>query len=223
VRLIAVCAAATLLAAACARPPAGSSPPPTFTLTPTAAASAVVNPARIERVRGDMPPGYEFADISGPAVPVAFWGLGPNWTADPPNCGALGDPVLDAGSARGWSGSGSGGIVYAVVAAGSAPPDPALVAECGRWSVSSGHTSGTVSLVGAPSVDKAATVAMTTASHTVVEGGTETHSRAQTAAAYLGEYLAFVIVVTDPGSPNAPLGEDFAAALLVKTVAALRS
>ena len=63
---------------------------------------------------------------------------------------------------------------------------------------------------------------MVTEAKTVVEGGTETNSRAHTFTAYLGDYLAFVTVVTDPGSPNPPLGQDFAAALLVKTVSALR-
>jgi len=38
----------------------------------------------------------------------------------------------------------------------------------------------------------------------------------------LGEYVAFITVVTEPGSPNPALGQDFAAELLVKTVSALR-
>ena len=41
-------------------------------------------------------------------------------------------------------------------------------------------------------------------------------------SAYLGDYLVFVTVVTDPGSPNPALGQEFAADLLVKTVSALR-
>jgi imidazolonepropionase-like amidohydrolase len=36
------------------------------------------------------------------------------------------------------------------------------------------------------------------------------------------DYLAFVTVVADPGSPNPALGQEFAADLLVKTVSALR-
>ncbi len=63
---------------------------------------------------------------------------------------------------------------------------------------------------------------MATVAKTVVEGGTETTSTAYTFSAYLGDYLAFVTVVTDPGSPNPPLGQEFAAELLVKTVSALR-
>ena len=63
---------------------------------------------------------------------------------------------------------------------------------------------------------------MDTVAKTVVEGGTETTSTAYTFGAYLGDYLAFVTVVMEPGSPNPPLGQDFAADLLVKTVSALR-
>ena len=63
---------------------------------------------------------------------------------------------------------------------------------------------------------------MDTVANTVVEGGTETTSSAYTFSAYLDDYLAFVTVVMDPGSPNPPLGQEFAADLLVKTVSALR-
>jgi hypothetical protein len=45
---------------------------------------------------------------------------------------------------------------------------------------------------------------------------------ASTFSAYLDDYLVFVTVVTDPGSPNPPLGQEFAADLLVKTVSVLR-
>lgn len=184
-----------------------------------------VDPANIERVRGELPPGYESGDLFGRASPVMFWGLGPGWTADPAHCGVLADPVAEPATTRGWSGSGPGGIVYAVVT-GSPPArvafDQALIADCARWTVSAGHTSGHVSFVDAPAVDGAETVGMATATTTVVEGGTETHSHADTFTAYLGDYVAFVTVVTDPGSPNPPLGQDFAAELLTKTVSALR-
>ena len=88
--------------------------------------------------------------------------------------------------------------------------------------MSAGHTSGTVAFAAAPAIDGAATVGLSTTTTTVVEGGTETHSHADTFTAYLGDYVAFVTVVSDPGSPNPPLGQDFAADLLVKTVSALR-
>ena len=213
-------AAVALCVAACAQAPG----PPTTT-SASSTPSGQVNPANIERTRSELPDGYEVAEVSGPASPVAFWGFGADWLADPPRCGALAGPVPDGATTRGWSGSGPGGIVYAVVT-GSPPAqvpfDPALIAECGHWTLVAKHTTGIVTLVEPPAIDAAATVGMVTQAKTVVEGGTETNSRAHTFTAYLGDYLAFVTVVTDPGSPNPPLGQDFAAALLVKTVSALR-
>jgi len=120
------------------------------------------------------------------------------------------------------SASGAGGIVYAVVVGSTAMLDPSLIDECGQWTVSAGHTSGSVTFVAAPAIDGAATVGLSTTTTTVVEGGTETHSHADTFTAYLAGYVAFITVVSDPGSPNPSLGQDFAAELLVKTVSALR-
>jgi hypothetical protein len=222
VHRFALIAAAVLCVQACGE--AGDRPPTTST-TQSSGQSVRVNPANIARMRSELPAGYEVADVPGPASPVAFWGFGPGWVVDPAPCAALADPVPDGAPTRGWSGSGPGGIVYAVVTGspqGLVNLDSAVVAECAQWSVSSGHTAGTVSLVEAPSIDGAATVGMITAAETVVEGGTATSSTARTFSAYLGDYVAFVTVVTDPGSPNPPLGQDFAAELLVKTVAALR-
>ena len=216
VRLFALLAALSLCVAACARSP--SSAPSTGTRT----SSASVNPARIERVRTELPNGFEVAALSARAAPVAFWGLGPEWSADPPRCGALADPVADGATTRGWSASGAGGIVYAVVAGSRATLDPSLIDECGQWTVSAGRTSGSITLVAAPAIDGAATVGLSTTATTAVEGGGETHSHADTFTAYLGGYVAFVTVVTDPGSPNPALGQDFATELLVKTVSALR-
>jgi Domain of unknown function (DUF5642) len=205
-------AVVALGAAACSAPPAPSpnTPPPS---------EAQVNPARIDRARDHLPDGYEVADVAGRVAPVALWGFGAEWTADPPQCGMLADPVLVDG--RGWSASGPGGIVYAVAADGGSP-DPALWSECGRWTLSGGRTSGDVTLRPAPTIEGAATVAMATSTTTVVEGGTETRSHADTATAYLNDYVVFVTVVTDPGSPNAQLGAEFADELMVKTVSALR-
>jgi hypothetical protein len=216
VRLFALLAALSLCVTACGQSP--SSVPSTA----TPASSNAVNPARIERVRTALPSGYEVAALAGRAAPVVFWGLGPDWTADPLRCGALADPIADAATTRGWSASGAGGIVYAVVAGSKATLDPSLIDECGQWTVSAGHTSGSVTSVAAPAIDGAASVGLSTTTTTLVEGGTETHSHAETFTAYLGEYVALVTVVTDPGSPNPPLGQDFAAELLVKTVSALR-
>ena len=88
--------------------------------------------------------------------------------------------------------------------------------------MTSGNTAGIVSLIDAPVIDGATTVGMDTQAKTVVEGGTETLSAAYTFSAYVDDYLVFVTVVTDPGSPNPPLGREFAADLIVKTVSALR-
>ncbi len=212
-----MCAAVALLAAGCGAtddtaPGAATSP----------GVSARVNPARIDRVREDLPDGYEVADLAGPVAPTTLWGYGAVWLADPPQCGLLADPVVDPASTKGWSGSGAGGIVYAVVAELTVGLDPAVAAECGHWTLSAGQTSGTVTLTTAPTIESAQTVAMATSTKTVVEGGTETHSHADTVTAYLDDHIAFVIVVTDPGSPNPQLGADFAGALMSKTVAALR-
>jgi Domain of unknown function (DUF5642) len=215
VRLFALLAALSFCVAACAESPPGV-PPASST------SSNQVNPARIERVRTQLPSGYEVAALSGRAAPVAFWGLGPDWTDDAARCGGLADPVAGATTRRGWSASGAGGIVYAVVAASNATLDTTLIDECRQWTVSDGHTSGNVTVLAAPAIDGAATIGLSTTTTTVVEGGTETHSHADTFSAYLVGYVAFVTVVTDPGSPNPSLGQDFAAELLVKTVSALR-
>jgi hypothetical protein len=63
---------------------------------------------------------------------------------------------------------------------------------------------------------------MSTAVATVVEGGTETRSRADTFVAYLGDHVCFVALITDPGSPSPNLDAGFAADLLATAVAALR-
>lgn len=216
-RVRAMCAAMALFAAACGTP---ERPPPEVTMSP--GASAQINPGRIDRARDNLPEGYEFSDIAGPVRPTGLWGYGDEWSADPQQCGALADPPVDPASAKGWSGSGTGGIVYAVVAQSTADLDPALTAECTQWTLSGGRASGTVTRTAAPTIEGAETVAMATATTTVVEGGTETHSHADTVTAYLDDHVAFVTVVTDPGSPNPQLGADFASALMVKTVAALR-
>ena len=215
-RLFALLAALSVLAAACGESPS-SAPHSAISRS-----STQVNPARIDRVRTELPSGYEVAALSGRVAPIAFWGLGPDWTADPQRCGALADPVAGGATTRGWSASGAGGIVYAVVVTPAATLDRSLITECSQWTVSAGRTSGSVTLVAAPAIDGAATVGLSTTATTAVEGGTETHSHADTFTAYLGDYVAFVTVVTDPGSPNPALGQDFAAELLVKTVSALR-
>ena len=206
---------ALALCAACGQPTtpsAGSS----FT------ESDAVDPANVARVRTELPEGYEVADLTGRASPLAFWGLEPQWSADPPQCGALADLGPGAEPVHGWSASGAGGIVYVVVVDTPVKLDPALVESCRVWTVSAGHTSGLVTLVAPPTIEGVPTVGMVTDATTVVEGGTETHSRADTFSAYLDGHVAYVTVVTDPGSPDAALGADFAARLLAKTVTAVR-
>jgi hypothetical protein len=184
--------------------------------------AAGVNPAMVARVRPDLPTGYEFAALPATAAPVALWGFGPAWMADPSPCGGLADPAGD-GVVHGWSASGPGGIVYAVVADATVALDAALVDSCGTWTVSAGrHTGGVVNLVAAPAIDSAASVGMITDATTTVEGGIETHSHAETFTAYLGDHVVYVTVVTDPGSAAPSLGPGVASDLLVKTVAAIR-
>ena len=109
-----------------------------------------------------------------------------------------------------------------MVADSTGTVEQSVIDECRQWTVSAGHTRGTVAVVAAPAIDGAVTVGLSTSTTATVEGGTETHSRADTFTAYLGEYVAFVTVVGDPGSPNPQLGLQFASDLLVKTVSALR-
>jgi hypothetical protein len=210
--------------AACASPGA----PPPSEPSPSAAPelhTAAVDPDRIRRIRPELPEGYEIAEVGGYASsPVAFWGFGRGWTAEPPQCAALVDPTPD-GPAQGVSGSGVGGIIHVVVVSGSTGPvglDPVLLAECGRWSMNYGGSSTEVSLVDAPVIDGAATLGTSSVIRNVVESGTETDSRADTFIAYVGEHVVFVTLVTDPGSVDAPLPPQFASDLLVTAVGTLR-
>jgi hypothetical protein len=198
---------------------------------PSAAPQAhttTVDPERIRRIRPELPEGYEVAEVGGYASsPVAFWGFGRGWTAEPPQCAALVDPAPD-GPALGVSGSGTGGIIHVVVV--SVPPgavapvglDPVRLSECGRWAMEYGGSSAEVTLVDAPVIDGAATLGTSSTIRTVVEAGTQTDSRADTFMAYLGEHVVFVTLVTDPGAVEPPLPPQYASDLLVKTVDTLR-
>lgn len=214
---VAAAVAVMCCAAACTGSPELSAPTSSRTVD-----AVTVNPVRIDRVRQALPPGYDVAAIDMRITPIALWGFGSRWTADPPQCSAWAAPAVDPATARGWSGSGPGGIVYAVVARTTAEQDPALGEQCEEWTVSGGHSNGTVMTVAAPAIPDARTTGMTTVISTVVEGGNETRSHAVTFTADLGEFHCFVTIVTDPGSPAPPLGPDFAADLLVKTVSAIR-
>jgi hypothetical protein len=217
VRVFAACVAVALCAACGApdmpHPPAGS--------PVSSPRVAGIDLAHVARIRGDLPTGYEVADLVGRTAPLAFWGFGLQWTVDPPQCAVLADPSVDGATVRGWSASGPGGIVYVVAGTGSLL-DSALIGDCGSSTISAGHTSATVTTVEAPSIDAATTLGTRTETTTVVEGGTETHSHADTFTAYFDGYVAYATVVTDPGSSGPVLGADFAAGLLVKTVSALQ-
>ncbi len=200
----------------------GSQPGPATPAAPsTGPAAPTVNPANVKRIRPALPAGYEVAELAGPVSAAGLWGFGPGWTAAPPQCAALADPAPTDAGARGLSASGPGGTVYVVV--GSAKPDvTALADQCGQWTMDFAHTSGVVNLVEAPHIDGAQTLAMTVATRTVVESGTQTRGQANTAQAYLDGHVAVVTLVTEPGSAHPPLDGGYVADLLGKAVAAVR-
>jgi hypothetical protein len=183
-----------------------------------------VTPANIHRLRPAFPPGYELTNDPAARSPTGYWGFAGDFTSDPAQCAALANPVAGDTTPQGLDGSGPGGTVYAVVAHSTPPPalDPGLLDDCPHWSMVAGKTSAAVELTPPPRIDGVPTVAMATAARTVVEGGIATELSINTVTAYLGDYLAFVAVVTDPGAPQPALPPDFATTLLVKAVAALR-
>jgi hypothetical protein len=155
-----------------------------------------------------------------------IWSLEPDAGAKPPQCATLADPGNGRDqSAQGFSGSGTGGIVDAVVVTlpGPVDLDQGVVAACGRWTMSDGHTTASVRLIDAPHIDGVATLGMVADAKSSVESGTEIDSRTYTFTAYLGNYYAFTTLTTDPGSALPALPPQFVADLLVKTVSTLRS
>lgn len=219
VRVLASCVALAVCAGCASPDPAP--PAPTSSAATTPAASAVIDTGQVGRTRALLPPGFDFGGVPVRVAPVALWGLGAQWVAEPQRCAVLAEPPIDT-PAQGWSASGPGAIVYVVVAASPVTLDDAVRAECGTFAVQAGHTSGVVRDVGAPAVDGAATLGLRVDATTVVEGGTETHSQAQTLSAYLPGHLVSVTVVTDPGSTGDLVGADVPATLLSRTVSALR-
>jgi hypothetical protein len=213
---------AVLLATACSAPT--HSPPSTARTTVTAGQVIHVDPHNIRRMRGSLPPSYEISDVQGAASPAKFWGLQPDWSSDPRQCAALADPANGSATSEGLSASGSGGIIYVVVAASpsASGPDPGTVTACDHWSMDSGRTTAVINVVDAPVIGGVPTVGMVAMVRTIVEGGTETDLRATTTIAYLGDYVAFVTVVTDPASGQPELPSDLASTLLTRAVAALR-
>ena len=88
--------------------------------------------------------------------------------------------------------------------------------------MSFGHTTAEVTRTGGPVIDGAQTIAWKAVARPVVEASSETTANAATAVAYFDRHVAFVTLVTDPGSAQPPLDAGFAAELLATTVAALR-
>jgi hypothetical protein len=216
----------TLLVTACGHSPA---PKPSASPSPPAHGTAV-NPANIKRVVRELPPNYEVTTgIPSGASPRVIWNLegdAADIRARPPQCAALADPGNGRNqSAQGVSGSGAGGIIDSIVVAlpGSVDLDHNLVAACGRWTMTAGHTTASVRLTDPPHIDGAETLGMVVDIKSSVESGTEIDSRAYTFTAYLGDYYAFTTLTTDPGSALPALPPQFAADLLVKTVSTLRS
>lgn len=220
----AVTIALTSAVAGCAHPPA---PKPSAVPTKPPPDNAVVNPANIKRIVRDLPPGYEVSTgIPSAASPRVIWSLGEDPHSKPTKCGALGDPGNGRDqSAQGVSGSGSGGIVNAVVVALPGPVDfpEDLLTACAHWSETAGKTVVHVHLTDAPHIDGVPTVGMVADVRSSVESGTEIDSRVYTFTAYLGNFYAFTTLTTDPGSALPVLPPQFAADLLAKTVSTLRS
>ncbi|QVI29354.1 DUF5642 family protein [Mycolicibacterium neoaurum] len=172
----------------------------------------VMNPAAVQRVQSDLPPGYEVTPLTDNAAPAGFWGMTAGWAAEPGQCAALADPGAGAPT-HGWSASGPGGIIHAVVAGPGTVA--AIPSGCQAWTLRGGRTTATVTAVAAPDIPGMPTAAMSTVATTVVEGGTETRSHADTAIAYPSPgYVVTVTVVTDPGSALPELGPDVAGRLL---------
>jgi hypothetical protein len=215
-----------LLVTACAH---SRAPTPSAASSPSAHGTAV-HPANIKRVVRELPPNYEVTTgIPSAASPRVIWSLGAgaaDMTAKPAQCAALADPGNGRDqSAQGLSGAGAGGIIDTIVVAlpGPVDLDHNLVAACGQWTMTAGHTTVSVHLTDSPHIDGAETLGMVADIKSSVESGTEIDSRAYTFTAYLGDYYAFTTLTTDPGSTLPALPPQFAADLLVKTVSTLRS
>jgi Domain of unknown function (DUF5642) len=216
-----------LLAVACAQSPAPSKGGPPKSAPTTSAHATTVNPANIKRVSRELPPGYEVTTgIPSGVSPRSIFGLGADATAKPPQCATLADPGNGRDqSAQGVSGSGTGGIVDAVVVAlqpGPATLDHDVVASCGQWTMAAEHDTVSLHLIDAPHIDGAETIGIEADIRTTVESGSEIDSRTYTFIAYLGDYYAFTTLTTDPGSLLPALTPQFAADLLAKTVSTLR-
>ena len=189
---------------------------------PTAAPSSAAK-ADLTRVRAELPAGYEVKELTGALSAPGLWGFGPGWSATPPQCGALAEPADGDPSARGLSASGEGGTLFVVVAASAAGAPPmGVLTECSEWTMAFGHTIAEVTGTGGPHIEGAETTAWNAVARTVVEAGSQTSTLISMQAAFFGSRVAFVTLITDPGSTQPALDPDFAAGLLATAVAAYR-
>lgn len=213
----------TSLLTACTHPPASV---PSAAPSPSAHGTAV-NPANIKRVVRELPPNYEVTTGIPTAVsPRVIWSRDADGAVKPPQCATLADPGNGRDeSAQGFSGSGAGGVIDAIVVSlpGPAILDQDVIAVCGEWSITSAQTTISVRLTDPPHIDGAETLGMVADIKSSVEAGTEIDSRTYTFIAYLGTYYALTTLTTDPGAALPALPEQFAADLLKKTVSTLRS
>lgn len=229
-RVFASCLAVTLCVG-CGRMTAPEASSPNRAATPvTSVAATTVIPSHVMLARTKLPPGYEVSALPADASPAALWGIGGSALSDPQECAGLLAPIAADAPVNGWSASGAGGTVYVVAAQANVAPVPP--ADCASWTMSTDHTAAAISFTAVPTIAQAASsLGLTTDLTTRVEGGSETHSRAETLMTYLGgggvggdvSYVAYVVVVTDPGASGPPLEQGFAANLLVDAVSALRS
>jgi hypothetical protein len=218
-RVFASCIAVALCAACGQATAPESAPAP----APSTSVVFTVTPSNVLRARTTLPPDYELSALPADATPTALWGIGQNWTSEPPDCAGTVTPIAADVPVNGWSASGPGGIVYAVAAEADVGTGPAIPVGCATWTMSTDHTDAVVAFADAPAIAGATTLGLTTDMTSKVEAGTETHSRAETFVAYLGAYVAYVVIVTDPGASGPPLDPGFASNLLVETVSAIRS
>jgi Domain of unknown function (DUF5642) len=226
VRLLTLGIAAAAVVAGCAQPGSGDPQRRLGAREPATAAAPApgrIDANRLNRIRGELPREYEAGAADDVHSPAGYWGFRSNWVADPELCGVLAAQSRPPGGVRGLSASGPGGILYVTVLdQAEAGVDPALLAQCPSWTMRNEHSTALVRLADAPVIDRAQTTGMTAAIRTVVESGTETTSTAYAYCAYADDHVVFVVLVTDPGAVVQPLDPQFAADLLVKSVAALR-
>jgi hypothetical protein len=225
-RVFASCVAVALCAACGqATAPETSSSGSASSSVPASSTSVAftVTPSNVVRARTKLPPDYELSALPADATPTALWGIGQNWNSVPPECAGLVTPITADVPVNGWSASGPGGIAYVVVAEANVGFGPPIPDGCVPWRMFTDHTDAVVAFTDAPVIAGTTTLGLATDMTSRVEGGTETHSRAETFVAYLGAYVVYAVLVTDPGASGPPLERGFASKLLVETVSAIRS